>query len=422
MITFQRRLLPIFYLLMLHAAWYQVAAQAVDTIYLASGEILVGEVRIEKADIAEVSIIPPSGTEEVIDIIQIDRIHLQEGRRYLTSTTLLDTSRLTTSALTYDKQPAWKTTTVLLQQIVGGEVSLYFHQDATGKSHFFVQRGGKPVEALVYTRYLADINGQVVNREYRHFTKQLSDLFPSCGFVFPLIQEANYQWADLSRIVSAGNENCLGQNEEEIFLAEIPKASLELEFLLGAGTAYSHFWGESLPYNMADMSIGLRPGWSASVGVLYSPAAIRDQISFVAELGLTTLVQTGEFLDYESEEIYRLDLLTLNYQYAYLMLGGRLFLAGNLRPFLSAGISSAYMIQPEAIVQSDIRFYTSFRESEDPVPYNIRRNEAAIVFGGGIQPGRFTVRGNLRIGNGSTNDVNEASFHLIGRLSVGIRL
>lgn len=401
-------------------------AQTTVMVVTTSGERVSGELNSDLEDLNTkgLTLLLDGGVSKKLPATEIKSLASDGIPGYSLHILQIDQKSLITSRLSLDKEPEFLPDTVLLEKIVSGPVSLYRLIDKNHREHFFIQQGTDTPEELIFTRYLSYNKRKMVllAKENLRYKKQLSDIFEACSATFPLINEASYEWGDLSKIVELGSLDCLKVPADQIIVATVPQAITEVEITTGIGIGYAHLYGSRFPFDIDDASHSLKPGYFASIAGLYYPAALKGRIGFLAELNFFNLKQTIYSETITSADIYQNNTLNINYHYFAVNLVVRKMLKGKNRPFWQAGYSYGYSYNQENPLDEEIYFYGATRFETEPEGYPLRNQENAIVFGGGIMPGNFTVKAVGRLSNGSTSAIGQRSFHLLGHLCIGYRL
>ncbi len=392
---------------------------------LVSGEVLSGELDSNLDNINKDGVsFSKDGNTFTYSGSEVSSVTTSDARHFFQFILEVDQKSHVTSQLSQDKEPEFNTDTVLLEEIVSGPMNLFRLVDRNKREHFFLQRGTNIPEELVYTRYVQyDENGRALPvKENNRFRNQLSGALGPCGSVFSLINEAEYDWEDLVKIIRTGSMECLGATEDQLTIATVPRSLFETELTAGIGTGYLHLLGGQYPFEVSESTTRLKPGYFGSVAFAYYPAALKGGIAFITEVGLFTLNQTITAEDYTSENIYKNYRQQIDYQYLSLNLILRQRLTGKNNPFWQIGYSYGYAYRQLNPLEEEIFFFGTLRSETEPQGFPTANQENALVVGGGIMPGKFIIKLAGRISNGSTSLPTQSSLHLLGHLCLGYKL
>ncbi len=402
-----------------------VAGFSQTEVTLINGETLSGIVVSDIETINKNGLSIQIGEQErTLTAKEIAGIRSEKGRMFTAYILEVDIKNLATSQLDENKEPEFVTDTVLLERIVSGPISLLQFVDKNEKEHFFIQQGAENPEELIFTKYLLynEQGLEVRRKENSRYKVQLSEIFESCSAVFPLINDAEYKWKNLSEIVVVGNTACKEVALDELIIAPVPTDKVELEVSAGVGIGHVHLYGINYKFDLELLETTLKPGYSGSLAATYYPAAMKGRFGFQTELSIFNLKQDKYYEDITSPSITRKGNMSIDYRYLSLSLILRKIMAGKNKPFWQVGYSYGYIYGGGNPLEKETFFYGTTTISEDEEGYVLQTSENAVILGAGIMPGRFILKASGRISTGSTLLVGQGSFHLLGHLTVGYRL
>lgn len=392
---------------------------------LMTGETLSGVVTSDIESMNQKGLsIQINDEERILPVGEIAAVRSEEGRMFSRYILEVDIKKLATSQLSRNKEPEFVTDTVLLEKIVSGPVSLLYFMGENDKEHFFIQQETDKPEELIFTKYLQynEEGLEVRRKENSRYKVQLFEIFESCRATFPLINDAEYRWKNLSEIVVIGNTICNEVAREELIIAPVPLDKIEVEISAGAGGGHVHLYGINYGFDLEALETTLKPGYFGSIAATYYPAAMKGRFGFQTELSTFNLKQNKYYEDITSPSITRKGNMAIDYRYLSISLILRKIMAGKNKPFWQVGYSYGYLYGGGNPLEKETFFFGTTTTSLDEEGYVLQTSENALILGAGIMPNRFTIKASGRISTGSTLLIGQGSFHILGHLTVGYRL
>jgi hypothetical protein len=305
---------------------------------------------------------------------------------------------------------------VFIKELVKGNLSLYYHKDATGKQHFFVQENDSEFTELILRKY------EVVRaRQYKYnmlffrskiflydkFRIQLNILMAEkCPELSEKIKNVAYSEEELSDLFIAFN-GCLHQP----FQVSSPRGKPSFfKVALAAGFFSSNivFQGAVNPNDIQDASFSPYSNFSGGLSFIFNLEKGFQRHKIVNELLWKNIKFTGSS---ESKEVnfglpvtyYRnfnieISYLKLNTAYRYHFLNSE-----KVKLFLEAAFSNAWALKMEATVYEEEK--TSFHDykSLENLFGERKHEEGILVAAGGYYRGKYGIKFSYERTNGMSD-------------------
>ncbi len=118
-----------------------------------------------------------SGNVNQMEISSIKEFGIYQDSKYVKAKVNIDKSSDNLSDLGYQRKPVMVEEELLLEALVEGKANLFVYKSGN-MTRFFYQKGGMPIEQLIYKRYKASNNQVAVNNTYQ---QQLINDMPCPG-------------------------------------------------------------------------------------------------------------------------------------------------------------------------------------------------------------------------------------------------
>lgn len=280
-------------------------------------------------------------------------------------------------------------TTVFLQVLTSGKLTLWEDRTSGGTDYYFVNgKDGRPEQLRVITR-IATTDGTTGFSQEPVFRNQLSFLMRDCESIAGRIQRSEYTGSSLAKLFFAYN-NCGKDTVEK----RGSRGSVQFFPLVGFETSTMKFTGDDpVAYQHYKASSGI----AAGAGFLFILPRNRQQLSFVADLAWqhfhseSDSAAENSYINQAGHIEYSLLKLDILFRYR--------FPTDGIRPFVEGGFSNSFALGMNCYQGYTDRIGNTSYTS--PIISGATRNhQEGWLLGAGVSGKRWTVEGRYEASTG----------------------
>ena len=301
--------------------------------------------------------------------------------------------------------PIMQTDAVFLSAYVLGKASLYYLNDANGKSHFFIEKD-TTIQELIHNQYRKMVDGASFVVESNRYQQQLLVNMGDCPNIFSAITTISFTGPSFSKLFETYN-SC--KNATATFVKKHEKVKCVPSLLLGATMTELVFRSDVNKYEQIELiqNANFKPSINVTGGAAFNVLFPRNHQSWSLynELLYTNYKATKTFdnnndLDNPNTTTYILNLdylkLTTLIRYQY---PGKI-----IKPYFNIGVTNAYAINyqyKKMVIDALYGFHREYSEGVMP----IRKYEQGLTTGIGLAYKQYAVELRYERGNGISNAV-----------------
>lgn len=339
------------------------------------------------------------------------------GENYIKAEILVNENSDKTSELSSVPTASMRADTAFLMVLSGGLRSLYYLNDTSGKSHFFIKAGEK-FEWLVYYRYRLERDNQSGIVTVDGFKKQLEDYFRDCPIVSGNTKYVIYSQRSISKLFESYNKECQPNSNIAIFNTE--KIISEFGVLAGLSVTKLRFKGEGgNKYLLATL-----PSSSQVAGGVFLNLILprtKQRVSVYNELFFTSFKTSNHQEEYVSDQDFSATDYTIGF--GYLKLNNFLrYTIPAQKPnlYFNLGISNGIAISEANTSRTETTFFSDKgRVTMGEALGSVRKYEQGLLAGVGVTIKKCSLEARYERGNGMSayqglNSLSQRFYLLLG--------
>ncbi|MCF2447229.1 PorT family protein [Dyadobacter sp. CY345] len=320
------------------------------------------------------------------------------GESYVRAEILVNENSDKTSELPSVATTKMRSDTAFLMVLAGGAKSLYYFNDPSGKSHFYIKSGEK-FEWLVYYRYRVERDNQSGIVTVDGFKKQLADYFQDCPSVLANTKFVTYSQRTISKLFESYNKECQPTANIAIFNTE--KIVSRFGVLAGVSVTNLRFKGEGgNRYLLASL-----PSSSQVAGGVFLNLILprtKQRVSVYNELFFTSFKTSNHLEEYVSDQDFSSTDYTIGF--GYLKLNNFLrykIPSQKLNLYLNLGISNGIAITESNTFRTETTFFSDKgRVTTGKALESVRKYEQGLLAGVGVTIKKYSLEARYERGNG----------------------
>lgn len=294
--------------------------------------------------------------------------------------------------------PAPFDTTVFLQVVTAGRMSLWEYRQSNGLNYFFVSgEAGRPDQLRMITRITND-NGDISFEQLPAFRDQLIGRMSDCDAVQSRIRKSDYDEASLRKLVFSYN-NC-GKDVLPPAPATPHSGAIRLFPFAGFVSSKVNFAGGSDP--TAQQHYPSSNGVTAGIGALIVLPRYREQFSFVVDVGwqhIQSVSDSGQestYINAVGHLDYSIIMLETLFRYSYP--------TEKVRPFIEAGMANGTDFGLNCYQTAYNHLYNPPQVYKDQMlGGGFRRFQSGWILGVGVGARHWSLEGRFERNNGISN-------------------
>ncbi|REE01175.1 hypothetical protein [Marinoscillum furvescens] len=320
---------------------------------------------------------------------------MAQERFYSAEVSVVTDSRAT-SALDNNDQQTTTHRRVFLQQLVGGDRSLYYLKHTDTPENFYIRQEGR-YDLLVYNRYLATENGRQAVVENKRYLGQLSHYLQACPDISTYLERTRYTALSLQGAIEKYYA-CMGA--EPSFVRPPDRSPLHWGLVLGGSYTWLTFQGSEFDYLIAS---DFPHAQHLTFGLLAELRMPRKagKWSFANELLYTAYETSTTYREAENDQYYT------NYHAhlkgIYLKLNSLIRYrqpVGAWALVMDVGMSNGFRVAGTNTLKRDQHIYGTNRTNEGEAVPDARAHEQGLVLSAGLSRGDVQVQMRYELANG----------------------
>jgi hypothetical protein len=259
-----------------------------------------------------------NGNSRTIELHQMSSFGISNDSRFRRATVQIDRSSKNLNELKFSASPEFQTATVMLKELIKGELTLYKFSEGQVVRYFYGQQSKDSIIPLVHKKYKSGNGSVAYNNEFR---SQLYKVMGCENIDLESFKTLDYIDDDLIAIFLTYNNECGSQEiKTEVYQNSNKKIQSQLYVVIGMGISDMDIKNGSSSVNNAqfEKKTGVKFGlesefrlpfnkykWGLVFGVLYRSYDATQQVELVSDgLPLPPLVGARLYeVDYTSLEI-----------------------------------------------------------------------------------------------------------------------
>lgn len=316
--------------------------------------------------------------------------------RFVSAQVEVSTVSRATSHLTTATQQETEQRQVFLQQLVGGDKSLFYLNQPDIPEQFYIYQN-QTYTLLVYKKYLAFEKGRQVIAEGKRYLGQLSLYFQECRGMETTLENTEYTQRSLQRAFDQ-YYSCV--HVEPAFLRAPDVSPLRWGGVMGVSLTQLTFEGRAFDHLI---NTDFKPSINVTAGLLAELKMPRKigKWSFANELLLTSYKANGTYVDSENDDYYTIS--TMYWKSTRLKLNN---LIRYRHPFqalsviVDVGMSNSLQLSGANDLKKVQHIYGSTRTTKGEMVPGARAHEQGLVLGVGVGRGKLAAQVRYELANG----------------------
>lgn len=235
-----------------------------------------------------------NGNSHKIELHQMSSFGISDDSRFRKATVQIDRSSKILNELKYSAQPEFQTATVMLKELIRGELTLYKFSEGQIIRYFYGLQSQDSIIPLIHKKYKSRNGSVAYNNEFR---SQLYKVMSCKNLDLESFKSLDYIDDDLVAIFLTYNNECGSQDiNTEVYQNSNKKIQSQIHLVLGMGISDLDIKNGSSSVNNAqfEKKTGVKFGlesefrlpfnkykWGLVLGVLYRSYDATQQVELV---------------------------------------------------------------------------------------------------------------------------------------------
>jgi len=268
------------------------------------------------------------------------------------------------------EEPEFVETTIFLQTLLDGEMTLYKHESVYNKTHYFIEKGEEVPEELIQriAYYFKEVSGLYEKHGFNvdYYKRVLAKKMEECPSVGYKVNLTAFKEGELIELIADYNEGCFKEGLIT-FRKSFARAKTTIYTSLGYVQSDLSFGGSTFN-DLAFADFQPHTGGSFGLGLAYTLPKYDQKLSVLGYLSWQSFDINGSYEKITSSEQYYNKQYHFDLAYFYFNVGARYHLMkSKFTPLVEAYYLSGILTSLEQETFEEAVFFSSSRSDTYPI-------------------------------------------------------